>query len=81
MKWIDAKNTIKEAKKAGVILAKLQGYPFPTIAVYNGCMNEWVYASHQVNMVNAKYDDNYFESEYCNITGLEFWQPLPESTK
>lgn len=68
-------NPMKTAPNDSAILLHV-GLPW---LVY-GCWNEheqcWVYADLSVNMVNGKYNDPYFETDW--VRDAKGWLPIPE---
>lgn len=56
------------------------GLPWPVMTAWNGCAEQFVYASLNCDMVNGVYNDTYFENEHENTNGINRWMPLPELT-
>lgn len=55
------------------------GYPWPVVAAWNKCDEEWVVANLQVSMVNGEWNDTYFENEHEKT--IKRWMPMPELTR
>ena len=71
MKW----RKDEPPKNGSTFLADF-GLPWPVVAAWNGCDENWVYANLQVNMVNGIYNDTYFETE--REERIIQWMALPD---
>lgn len=82
MNWIKSSDT--PPPKTGPFLADI-GYPWPVMATWNQCQQEFVHASLQVNMVDGEsdlscgeYNDPYWENDYEKESEVIAWQSLPQ---
>lgn len=72
-KW----ETPESAPKNGETILANIGMPWPVLTCWNKHESQWVYSSPQINMINGKYSDPYYESDYANNEELVGWMPLP----
>ena len=54
------------------------GLPWYVVAHWNPAMDEFVYASMQVDMFEGEWNDTYFESDYLNESDIRSWIELPK---
>lgn len=69
--------TTEPPKTGNQFLADV-GFPWPVVAAWNGCDENWVYANLQCGMVDGVYNDTYFETEREPAEGIKRWMPFPE---
>ena len=71
MNWLTT-----EPPKTGTQFLADVGLPWPVVAAWNGCDDEFVYANLQCGMVGGEYNDTYFETE--REKSIKRWAPMPE---
>lgn len=57
-------------------LAKIKGYPFIVVCVWNPVSMQWVYARHSIDLYDGEWNDCYFENEYENLNSIEAWAEM-----
>jgi hypothetical protein len=70
-------NYPETAPKDGTVILAHFGYPQLVTAIFNSEAGKWVVALPQTGMVDAVWNDNYFESEYEHPAEMRYWIPLP----
>ena len=65
-----------KAPKDREIIGEFKNYPFTVVCIWNDHMKKWVYASVQLNMMNGKWNDPYFENDYFDEDQLVRWREL-----
>ena len=75
MKW----RSMKTAPKNGSAILLDIDMPWPVVACWSEHEKRWVFANHQINMVNGKWNDPYWESEWENDALA--WMPMPDVSR
>lgn len=56
------------------------GYPWPLAAAWNPVQQEFVVADPQIGMVDGRYEDFHFQSDWEPTSELRGWMPMPAPT-
>jgi len=72
MKW-----RTTEPPKVGELLLNI-GLPWAVHAIWNEHEQQYIYNVLQVNMIDGKYNDPYWENEYCGIDEVKSWMEVAD---
>ena len=66
----------KTPPKDRLILIEIKNHPSKSVSIWNDVEGQFVFSSLQSNMVNGKFNDHYFENEYCEEEDVLSWSEL-----
>lgn len=72
MSWQD----VATAPRDGQPFIADTGYPWATIAAWNGADQRFVSVDLQAGLCNGEWNDIYFENDF--LCEVKRWQPLPQ---
>lgn len=72
--WLSPKTAPKDKTFIGIFTE----YPYPSQAHWNAASKGWVYVIPQVELLDGKWNDHYFETVSAKKEDLIAWVPMEE---